>query len=162
MPYEVDVMDEQGVVKLKFSGESDSVEHNRARECAINLCREREFSKVLVDMTEQESFMAGTTVELYEFGEGFANELFSKDTRIAVVNESGPKRDLHFVVDVARKTGSAGRIRLNSPGSPPTSPKVNVPSAPHRAIRPMIMPKSPTRLTMNALLAAFCALPRSR
>ena len=105
MPFKIEVMDEEGVVKLKFSGASDSGEHIQARERAIQLCREREFVKVLVDMTEQESFMSGTTVELYEFGEGFANELFSKDTRIAVVNESGPKRDLHFVVDVARKTG---------------------------------------------------------
>ena len=31
----------------------------------------------------------------------------------------------------------------------------------HIAIRPMSMPKSPTRLTMNALLAAVLALCRS-
>ena len=110
MPFKVSVMDEEGVVKLTFSGASDSGEHTKARERAIKLCREKEFVKVLVDMTEQESFMAGTTVELYKFGEGFANELFSKDTKLAVVNESGPKRDLHFVVDVARKTGVAMQI----------------------------------------------------
>ncbi len=37
----------------------------------------------------------------------------------------------------------------------------NVPRLPNRAISPMIMPKSPTRLTMNALLAAVEALFRS-
>ena len=41
------------------------------------------------------------------------------------------------------------------------SPKANVPSPPQIAISPMIMPKSPTRLTMNALFAAFEALFRS-
>ena len=44
---------------------------------------------------------------------------------------------------------------------PTMSPKANVPRLAHRAIRPMIMPKSPTRLTMKALLAAFDALLRS-
>ena len=41
------------------------------------------------------------------------------------------------------------------------SAKWSVPSAPHRAIRPMSMPKSPMRLTMKALLAALEALVRS-
>ena len=41
------------------------------------------------------------------------------------------------------------------------SPKENVPMPAQMAIRPTIMPKSPTRLTMNALLAAFEALLRS-
>ncbi len=36
--------------------------------------------------------------------------------------------------------------------------KGNVPTLLHKAIRPMSMPKSPTRLTMNALLAAVDAL----
>ena len=36
-----------------------------------------------------------------------------------------------------------------------TSPKENVPRPVQRAISPTIMPKSPTRLTMNALLAAL-------
>ena len=35
------------------------------------------------------------------------------------------------------------------------SPNENVPKPAQMAIRPTIMPKSPTRLTMNALLAAF-------
>jgi len=65
---------------------------------------------------------------------------------------------------------AAGRTRLNKPGcttSAPSGPvdresaNCSVPSAPHRAIRPMSMPKSPTRLTMNALLAAVEALFRS-
>ena len=62
---------------------------------------------------------------------------------------------------------AAGRTRLKMPrlGLPSASMSVaeseNVPRLPNRAIRPMIMPKSPTRLTMNALLAAVEALLRS-
>ena len=41
------------------------------------------------------------------------------------------------------------------------SPKLNVPSVDQSAIRPISMPKSPMRLTMNALLAAVLALCRS-
>ena len=41
------------------------------------------------------------------------------------------------------------------------SPKLNVPSVDQIAIRPISMPKSPTRLTMNALFAAVLALCRS-
>ena len=62
---------------------------------------------------------------------------------------------------------AAGRTRLNKPGfTPPSacgrSANSNVPTAPHRAIMPMSMPKSPTRLTMNALLAAVEADFRSK
>ena len=56
---------------------------------------------------------------------------------------------------------AAGRTWLKMPSCPFTSPKLNVPMPAKIAIRPMIMPKSPTRLTMNALLAAFEALFRS-
>ncbi|NQT00592.1 MAG: hypothetical protein HQ580_01070 [Planctomycetes bacterium] len=80
MPYKIDVMDEKGIVKLKFSGESDSEEHKRSREYAVNLCRERGFVKVLVNMTDQESFMSGETLELYVFGKEFAKGLFPGGT----------------------------------------------------------------------------------
>ena len=49
----------------------------------------------------------------------------------------------------------------SDPSGPFTSPKESVPRPVQIAIRPMIMPKSPTRLTMNALLAAFEAVFRS-
>ena len=55
------------------------------------------------------------------------------------------------------------RLRWSSPSASVRvmSPKANVPSVDQRTIRPMIMPKSPTRLTMNALLAAVEAVLRS-
>jgi hypothetical protein len=43
-----------------------------------------------------------------------------------------------------------------------TSPNENVPRLVHKAISPMSMPKSPTRLTINALFAAVLALCRSK
>ena len=105
MPYKIDLMNEKGVVKLKFSGESDSDDHKRSREDAVNFCEENKFVKVLVDMTEQESFMSGDTVKLYDYGKEFAKGLFPTGTKLAVVNENGPKPDVNFVVTVSRNRG---------------------------------------------------------
>ena len=60
-----------------------------------------------------------------------------------------------------------GRTWLKMPAlvtfaaSVPDSRQRERPHAGQTAIRPTIMPKSPTRLTMNALLAALLALCRS-
>ena len=64
-------------------------------------------------------------------------------------------------VAVRRRPHLAEDARLAMPSASVVSPKENVPMPAQIAIRPMIMPKSPTRLTMNALLAALEALFRS-
>ena len=82
---------------------------------------------------------------------------------ISLARPAGPcRRARCSCVIVVRRAHLAEDARLrSSPLASVTSPKANVPRPAQRAIRPMIMPKSPTRLTMNALLAAFEALLRS-
>ncbi len=69
------------------------------------------------------------------------------------------RRELVVVLGRVQLAEDAGLRHV--PSAFVMSPKVNVPSVVQSAIRPMSMPKSPTRLTMNALLAAVLALCRS-
>ena len=56
-------------------------------------------------MTEEESFMSGSTFDLFEFGKEFPMGQFPRKVKIAVVDGNGPKPDVRFVVTVAKNRG---------------------------------------------------------
>lgn len=104
MAYEISVTGDEKVVNLRFSGDSDAAENQRARDEVVALCAERGLTRMLVDMTEVGSIMSGQTLDLFRFGEDFAKGMFPQDARIAVV-EKDPNPDVDFVVTVARNRG---------------------------------------------------------
>ena len=105
MPYHLSQIDRDAFVRLRFSGKSNRREHEEARSAAVELCEITGYRRLIVDMTEEESFMSGSTLDLFKFGTEFAMGQFPRKVKIAVVNENGPKPDVEFVVAVAQNRG---------------------------------------------------------
>jgi hypothetical protein len=94
MPFTIDVMKRKRIVRLTFLGDSDAGEHKRSGQEAARLFHNKKFTRVLVDLTNQDSLMSGSTIDLYELGAGFKENPYPENTKIiAAVNESGPKPD---------------------------------------------------------------------
>jgi hypothetical protein len=106
MSYELNLIDEE-IIYLRFSGESDSSEHEQSRDEAAKICREKGLARVLVDMSAQTAFMASETMDLYKFGESFVKGSFPRQACIAVVADPTVPvgRDVNFVITVARNRG---------------------------------------------------------
>lgn len=105
MPYHLSQIESDALIRLRFSGKSDRREHEEARSAAVELCETTGYWRLIVDMTEEESFMSGSTLDLFQFGTLFATGQFPRKMKIAVVNKSGPKPDVDFVVTVAKNRG---------------------------------------------------------
>jgi len=114
MPYKINVMRKRKIIRLTFFGDSDAEEHKKSRQEAAKLCHRKGFTRVLVDLTEQDSLMSGSTMDLYKFGTGFKDDPYPENTKIAAVNESGPKPDLDFVVTVASNRGITTQLFNNT------------------------------------------------
>ncbi len=105
MPYHLSQIDKDALMRLRFWGESSQREHEEARSAAAELCEITGYRRLIVDMTEEESFMSGSTDDLFKFGTEFAMGQFPRKMKIAVVNENGPQPDVNLVILVALNLG---------------------------------------------------------
>ncbi len=92
-------------MRLRFSGESSQRENEEARSAVAELCEITGYRRLIVDVTEVESFMSGSTLDLFKFGTEFAMGQFPRKMKIAVVNENGPQPDVNLVILVALNLG---------------------------------------------------------
>ena len=105
MAYHLSQIDKDALIRLRFSGETSQREHEEARSAAAELCEITGYRRLIVDVTEVESFMSGSTLKLFKFGTEFAMGQFPRKVKIAAVNENGPQPDMDFIANVAHNRG---------------------------------------------------------
>ena len=102
MAYEVNNIDEKGMVKIRYSGNIRLTERLQCLEKAMGLCRDRDTKKIMVDLREHELEMS--VLEMYNLGKTIAKSA-AQEVKIAYVCD---KEDLdnQFVETVARNQGA--------------------------------------------------------
>jgi hypothetical protein len=68
MSYELRVDDRDGIVEIRFFGPAQHSEHLNARDELLDICHERRFHKVLVDVRDLEFKGEPSAMGLFEFG----------------------------------------------------------------------------------------------
>jgi hypothetical protein len=91
MSYELRVDDRDGIVEIRFFGRVRHSEHLSARDELLDICHERRFHKVLVDVRDLEMQGEPSTTELFEFGASWPDLRKGMSVLLAGVLPRGPK-----------------------------------------------------------------------
>lgn len=83
MAYEVRVLETDRIVELIFIGACDRKEHESSRDEAFEICKDLNFSSMLVDL--RRGSMEMTSQELFIFGKSLEAAITSGNIRIAVM-----------------------------------------------------------------------------
>ncbi len=103
MSYELRVDDRDGIVEIRFFGRARHSEHLSARDELLDICHERRFHKVLVDVRDLEMQGEPSTVELFEFGASWPDLRKGMPVLLAGVLPRGTKsKAAHVFGDTVR------------------------------------------------------------
>jgi hypothetical protein len=103
-PYEISFCEQEQIVTVRLSGKVAHKDHCAARDAALQMCREKHASRLLVDLHDLDT-SASTTSGCFDFGELLAQK--AQHIRIAHVLPADAKSrtDVQFTSTVVANRG---------------------------------------------------------
>jgi hypothetical protein len=107
MAYDVAADEREAIVRVSVRGPATREEHRAARREAAQLCRERGWPRMLVDLRELETAGVVSTTGCYDFGRSYREDNLPTQCCIAHVLPAGrrAREDVEFTATVAVNRG---------------------------------------------------------
>ncbi len=108
MPERVSVREDIGTIVVHSFGEVTEQDIAESRDLVVKLARERNYTRILVDATEETSLPS--TMKLFDFGTSISGSDILRIMRFAVVISESTKEDLGFLETILQNRGVQVRI----------------------------------------------------
>ena len=116
MAYEILIDEKKRILELKVSGQTDFAENNKSRQEVLNLCKEKNISKILVNMTGATVNEDFSVPELAKFGSTWKESAINFDYKFACIYPKNytARDSIGFAATVSANNGLKIKLFNNS------------------------------------------------